>query len=252
MCSADVGHQCVDCFYAGAQPTPELTAPLSGRPLKPVLTYLLIALNVGVFLLELTSLGPERRLALWPPAVADGQVYRLASSAFLHYSVTHLVFNMWALSVVGPPLERWLGRLRFGALYAMSALGGSVLVYLLSPLNTVTAGASGAIFGLFGATFVVAKWLALDVRAVVMVIVLNLVFTFGFPAISGQHISWQAHVGGLLTGALMAAIYVCPVGKNRNLIQASATIIVAAALATLIIWRTNELLAQFGAYLNVG
>ncbi|MBY0442339.1 MAG: rhomboid family intramembrane serine protease [Mycobacteriaceae bacterium] len=252
MCSADVGHQCVDCFHADAPVIRQSPAPLGGQPGTPVLSYLLIAINVGVFLLELTSLGLERRLALWPPAVADGQLYRLASSAFLHYSMTHLLFNMWALFVVGPPLERWLGRLRFGALYAVSALGGSVLVYLLSPLNVVTAGASGAIFGLFGATFVVAKWLALDVRAVVMVIVINLIFTFGFPVISGQHISWQAHVGGLVSGALIAAICVCPVGKHRNRIQAIATLVVLAVFAALIHWRTSDLLAQFGAYLGMG
>ena len=74
---------------------------------------------------------------------------------------------MCALYVVGPPLEARLGRLRFSALYGLSGLGGSVLVYLISPLNSATAGASGAVFGLFGATFVVAKRLNLDVRWVV-------------------------------------------------------------------------------------
>ncbi|MBL7660182.1 rhomboid family intramembrane serine protease, partial [Escherichia coli] len=91
--------------------------------------------------------------------------------AFLHYGAMHLLLNMWALYVVGPPLEMWLGRLRFGALYAVSALGGSVLVYLIAPLNTATAGASGAVFGLFSATFMVARRLHLDVRWVVALIV---------------------------------------------------------------------------------
>ncbi len=67
--------------------------------------------------------------------MADGELYRLLTSAFLHYGMTHLLFNMWALYVVGPPLEMWLGRLRFSALYVLSALGGSVLVYLLSSLG---------------------------------------------------------------------------------------------------------------------
>ena len=72
----------------------------------------------------------QSELVLRSPAVADGDLYRLLTSAFMHYGITHLLFNMYALYVVGPPLEVWLGRLRFSALYALSALGGSVLVYL--------------------------------------------------------------------------------------------------------------------------
>ena len=139
--------------------------------------------------------------------MAEGQLYRLLTSAFLHYGMTHLLFNMWALWVIGPPLEAALGRLRYGALYAMSALGGSVLVYLLSDLGAATAGASGAVFGLFGATFVIGKRLNLDVRWVIGLIALNLAFTFVIPLISSQNISWQGHIGGLVTGAGIAAAY---------------------------------------------
>ncbi len=134
-------------------------------------------------------------------------LYRLLTSAFMHYGVTHLLFNMYALFVIGPPLEKWLGRSRFIALYALSALGGSVLVYLLSPLNAATAGASGAVFGLFGASFVVGKRLNLDVRWVIGLIAINLAFTFVIPLMGGQQISWQGHIGGLVTGAAVAAAY---------------------------------------------
>src|SRR5258708_18763291 len=120
----------------------------------------------------------------------------------MHYGLTHLRFNMYALFIVGPPLEVWLGRPRFGALYALSALGGSVLVYLLSPLNAATAGASGAVFGLFGASFVVGKRLNLDVRWVIGLIAINLAFTFVIPLMGGQNISWQGHIGGLVTRAV--------------------------------------------------
>src|ERR1044072_4463588 len=113
------------------------------------------------------SSGLTRELVLCSPSVPEGEWYRLISSAFLHYGLTHILFNMWALYVVGPPLEAALGRLRFTSLYLLSALGGSVLVYLLSALGPQTAGASGAVFGLFGATFVVGKRLNLDVRWVV-------------------------------------------------------------------------------------
>lgn len=247
MRTAAVGHQCVECVAAGARTTRQRRTRFGGRQRSatPVLTDVLIAINVLAFIAEMASGGLEKQLARWPPAVADGQLYRLVTAAFLHYGATHLLLNMWALYVVGPPLEMWLGRLRFGALYALSGLGGSVLVYLLSPLNTATAGASGAVFGLFGATFVVGKRLALDVRWVVAVIVINLVFTFVIPAIGSQRISWQAHVGGLVTGGLVAAAYVYPPRERRNLIQAAVTIIVLAVFAALIRWRTADLLREF-------
>ncbi|HYB81403.1 MAG TPA: rhomboid family intramembrane serine protease [Mycobacterium sp.] len=247
MRDAAVGHQCVECVEAGARTIRPPRTRFGGRQRSatPVVTYALIAVNVLAFILQMASGGLDKQLTLWPPAVADGQFYRLVTAAFLHYGTTHLLLNMWALYVVGPPLEMWLGRLRFGALYALSGLGGSVLVYLLSPLNTSTAGASGAIFGLFGATFVVGKRLALDVRWVIAIIVINLVFTFVIPAVSSQLISWQAHVGGLVTGGLVAAAYVYPPRERRNAVQAATTIIVLAVFAVLIFWRTAHLLAEF-------
>jgi membrane associated rhomboid family serine protease len=246
MRAAAVGHQCVECVQEGARTVRQPRTRFGGRQRSatPVVTYALIAINVAAFIAEMASGSLEKQLTLWPPAVADGQLYRLVTAAFLHYGATHLLLNMWALYVVGPPLEIWLGRLRFGALYALSGLGGSVLVYLLSPLNTATAGASGAIFGLFGATFVVAKRLTLDVRWVVAVIVINLVFTFVVPAVSSQQISWQAHVGGLVTGGLVAAAYVYAPRERRNLIQAAVTIMVLVVFAALIWWRTGVLDAE--------
>jgi membrane associated rhomboid family serine protease len=246
MRAAAVGHQCVECVQAGARTVRQPRTRFGGRQRSatPVVTYALIGINVAVFIVQMASGSLEKQLALWPPAVADGQLYRLVTAAFLHYGATHLLLNMWALYVVGPPLEIWLGRLRFGALYALSGLGGSVLVYLLSPLNTATAGASGAIFGLFGATFVVAKRLTLDVRWVAAVIVVNLVFTFVVPAVSSQLISWQAHVGGLVTGGLVAAAYVYPPRERRNLIQAAVTIAVLVVFAALIWWRTGVLVTE--------
>lgn len=254
MREASVGHHCVDCIRAEAKSVRQPRTHFGGRQLStmPVVTYALIAVNVLMFILQSASPEVESRLVLWSPAVADGELYRLVTSAFLHYGAMHLLFNMWALFVVGPALERWLGPLRFASLYALSALGGSVLVYLLSPLNTATAGASGAVFGLFAATFVVSKRLNLDARWVVGIIVLNLVFTFVYPAISSQSISWQGHVGGLVTGALIAWAYAFAPRERRNLVQAGVTVAVVALFAALIWWRTSELLALFGSYLGLG
>lgn len=239
MRSAAVGHQCVDCVQAAAASIPAATTVFGGVPRtgKPMVSYGLIAANVAVFLLQLTSQTVVYRLALIPVFVAAGDYYRLATSAFVHFGIIHLLFNMWALYVLGPPLEQHLGRLRFAALYALSALGGSTLVYLFSPINVPTAGASGAVFGLFAATFVAAKRLNLDVRWVVTLIAVNLVITFSIPGIS-----WQGHLGGLITGGLVAAAYVYAPRERRNAIQAAASVVTLVVLAALILMRTGSLL----------
>jgi membrane associated rhomboid family serine protease len=247
MRSAAVGHQCVDCVQAAAQNAPTAVTVSGGvrRVGAPVLTYALIAVNVAVFVLQAVIPGLQGKLALWAPAVAGGELYRLGTSAFIHYGLLHLLFNMGALYVVGPPLERHLGRLRFAALYALSALGGSVVVYLFSPINSATGGASGAVFGLFGATFVLAKRLNLDVRGVVMLIAINMAITFTIPGIS-----WQGHVGGLVTGGLIAAAYLYAPRSGRNLVQGGATIGLLALFVGVIAWRTTSLVDRFGPMLN--
>ena len=240
MRAAAVGHQCVECVQEGARSIRQPGTQFGGRERSgtPVITYALIAINVLTFALQMSIRGLQSQLVLWPPAVADGQLYRLVTSAFVHYGAAHRPPNMWALYVVGPPLEMLLGRLRFGALYALSLLGGSALVYLIT-LNTATAGASGAVFGLFGAIFVVAKRLNLDLRWLVAVIVVNLVFTF-----VARGISWQGHVGGLVTGALVAAVYVYAPRERRNLIEVVASVLALGLFAALIWWRTGVLAAE--------
>lgn len=249
MRSAAVGHQCPDCINEGARSVKTARTAFGGRmsnSATPVITYALIAVNVLVAILQTASGNVESQFVLWPPAVADGQWYRLITSAFMHYGLMHLLFNMWALYVVGPPLEAWLGRLRYGALYGLSALGGAVLVYLLSPLNAATAGASGAVFGLFGAMFVVARRMRMDIRGIGAIIVINLVFTFVYPLISGQGISWQGHVGGLVTGAAIAAVYAYAPRNGRALVQGGVTAAVLVLFVALVWWRTAEILELFG------
>lgn len=239
MRDAAVGHQCPECVSSGAKTVrqPKIRSAALWSSSAPVLTYTLIAVNVLAFVAQMASSRVEVDFVMWSPAVAHGQYYRLLTSAFLHSGITHLLFNMFALFVIGPPLEIWLGRLRFGLLYVLSALGGSVLIYLFSPLNAPTLGASGAVFGLFAATFVVARKINVDIRWVVIMIVINLVITFTVPSIS-----WQGHVGGLLTGGLVAFAYAYAPAKNRNQVQAGATLAVIALFAALIWWRTSSLL----------
>ncbi|CAN3131527.1 rhomboid family intramembrane serine protease [Mycobacterium sp. smrl_JER01] len=248
MRNAAVGHQCADCVGEGARsvrPVTNAVGATQTTSTTPVVTYTLIGLNLLMFALQMASPDLERALGLWSPAVADGEIYRLLTSAFMHFSITHIAFNMLALYFVGGPLEFALGRVRFVALYLLSALGGSVLVYLLT-LQALTAGASGAVFGLFGAMFVVGRKLNMDVRAVLAIIGLNLAFTFLIPLFTSQNISWQGHIGGLVTGAAVAAAYVYAPRAQRNLVQGGATVAVLALFVGLVVWRTAELRAMFG------
>lgn len=248
MRDAAVGHQCADCVGEAARSVRPVTNAFGAqRPktLTPVITYVLIGVNLLIFGLQMASPDLDRALALWPPAVADGDTYRLLTSAFLHFGLTHIAFNMLALYFVGPPLELALGRVRFVALYLLSALGGSVLVYLLT-FNALTAGASGAVFGLFGATFVVGKRLNMDTRSVLMIIGLNLAFTFVYPLFTSQNISWQGHIGGLLTGAAVAAAFAYAPRQQRTVVQAGAAVAVLVLFVALVVWRTADLRVLMG------
>ena len=245
MRSASVGHQCVDCVQAAALTVPPARTAAGGilRQGTPIVTYTLIAANVAVFILQFARPGLLGKLALTPAAVAAwDQYYRLFSSAFTHHEVMHILFNMWALYVLGPPLEQHLGRLRFAALYLLSALGGSVLVYLFSDIWAPTIGASGAIYGLFGATLVAYRRLHLDVRWLIGLIAINLVLTFSVP-----NISWQGHIGGLITGALVAAAYIYAPRQQRTLVQSGVSLALVASFVAAVSWRTPaivEMVAQ--------
>ena len=182
---------------------------------RPVVTLTLIVINVIAYVAELASTDFVARFEMLGQlktpfgqvipgyGVAEGEWYRLITAAFLHvplsqgtFGITHILFNMWALWVLGPQLEQVLGRLRFTVLYLLSALGGNVLLFLVDP-GQPALGASGAIFGLFAAFFVVGRRLGVDTRGIAFLIVINLMFTFTFSGIS-----WEGHVGGLITGAV--------------------------------------------------
>ena len=144
----------------------------------------------------LNSLGI--RLVLFGPAVAHGQDYRLLSAAFIHYGILHIAVNMYVLYLLGGVFERYAGPVRFAAVYFTSALAGSFGALILSP-NAATAGASGAIFGIMGALFVLERQrgMALLQSSIGGLILINLVITFGIPGIS-----IGGHIGGLIGGAL--------------------------------------------------
>jgi membrane associated rhomboid family serine protease len=176
--------------------------------------------------------------ALVVPWVADGEYYRLITSMFLHYGLLHLGMNMWALWVLGRSLEVALGPLRFLALYLLSGLGGSVAIYLFTDAYTYpptqTSGASGAIFGLFAALFVVLRRMGRDSSSVVPILLINLVITFTVPGIS-----IAGHLGGMVTGAVVAAGLAYPSRKLRTPAQVIVCVGVLTLLCVATIARTS-------------
>lgn len=173
---------------------------------RPYVTRTLVGINLAIFLLGFVTPMIQQALIFWP-AVGMVQPYRAITTGFLHAGLMHLAFNMYALWLIGPLLENALGRWRFIALYFLSLLGGTVAVVLFaSPedLSWVTGvlGASGAVFGLFGAVFFVLRHLGRDATQILTIIGINVVISF---VVRG--ISWQAHLGGLLVGALLAVVF---------------------------------------------
>ena len=246
MRSASVGFQCPECVAQGAATvrTPKTTfgGRVTGDTSRVTLT--IIALNVGVFVLGLAAgqgvlQGRFANLAGLPGAVgvADGEYYRLLTAAFLHAGLFHILMNMFALAQLGPVLEAALGRLRFLALYVLSALGGSVLSYLLSAPFQYGVGASGAIFGLFGAYYVVVRRLGGETRSILVLLLINLVITFSVPIID-----WRAHLGGLAAGTVVAAAFAyAPRGPQRDRLHALACGAVLVLLVAAVAVRTLAL-----------
>jgi membrane associated rhomboid family serine protease len=239
MTPSPVGMRCPECAGQTTQVRRGQAAFSSTE--TPIVTYILIALNALVFLIDLASgtggfSGSNGQLArdygLYGPAVGDGEWYRLITGGFLHANLVHIGFNMFALYILGPLLEPALGRARFAALYFASLLAGSLGVMLLSP-DSLTVGASGAIFGLFAAAFVIARGRGLnDVASQLgFLLVINLVITFTMPGISVG-----AHLFGALGGAICAVVIVAGdrglTGGNRQVVE--TTLMVLLALAALV------------------
>ena len=188
---APVGWQCATCVHADSRRAPVTrwrprpTAALGQSRVTPVVAAIILV-NVVVYLATANrQANIDFRFAMIPAYVADGQWYRLFTAAFLHASVSHIFFNMFTLAIIGPAVETSIGRLRFGALYLLAALGGSVASYLLGPFTTEAVGASGAIFGVMGAYFVLARRSGGDTRTVLALIGINLVIGFASPASTG-------------------------------------------------------------------
>jgi membrane associated rhomboid family serine protease len=266
MHDAAVGQHCPDCVAEGRRtqraPRTAFGGTASGQ--HGYVTKALIGINVAVAVLAVIIGGPRALagggwggllgtstpLHEWGamlafgsftdfgPAhgVAAGEVYRLVTNMFLHYGLLHVAVNMWALWVVGGVLEPLLGRARFLTLYLVSGFGGSVAVYLFAPPNVLTAGASGAVFGLFAAFFIVQRRLRRDTSAIVGILVINLILTFTI-----RGISIAGHLGGMVTGAVVAAALAYAPRQRRTVVQSAAIGAVVVLLVILALVRTAAL-----------
>lgn len=263
MINASVGFQCPECVREGsgtghgrAANAPRTIAGGVVAADPHLVTKILIGINAAVFLaaaafpalaLQLELLGRYREQVGGPwEGVSTGEYHRLLTSAFLHTALWHIVGNMFGLWFIGGPLEQALGRARYLAVYLLSALGGSALVYLLTPMVVPTLGASGAVFGLLGATVVLARRMRYEMRPLITVVVFMLVLTF--VSFGGRlNVSWQAHIGGLVTGALVALGLLWPMAgrsaRNRKLVQWGTCVVVFLLAAAVIAVRTAELSA---------
>ncbi|WP_413249377.1 rhomboid family intramembrane serine protease [Sinomonas flava] len=240
---AAVGFQCVDCVRElSAQSSVRTVYGGTARPGgRPVVTFALIAACALVYVLQwvIPNDAVYQNFA-YATLLTGIEPYRMLTSAFLHAQsfVLHIVVNMYTLWIFGQALEPVLGRVRFLAVYLLSAVGGSVGYFLLTPpgLGGVV-GASGAVFGLFGALFVVMRQRGGDSRQLLVLIAINAVLGFVIP-----QIAWQAHLGGLVTGALAtAAIAYAPRGRLRTLVQVGAMVAIAVVLAVVTVVRVTAL-----------
>ncbi|WP_329615172.1 rhomboid family intramembrane serine protease [Streptomyces brevispora] len=254
MVSASVGFQCPDCVRQGSgtghSPAASRPRTIAGGTVAAdprLITKILLGINVAVFVAvlakgalvdDLVLLGRARFSEYGPlDGIAEGQWYRLVTSMFLHQEVWHIAFNMLGLWWLGGPLEAALGRARYITLYMLSGLAGSALTYWLAEPNQPSLGASGAIFGLLGATAVLMRRLNYDMRPVFALLAINLVITFN----PWGGIAWQAHVGGLIAGTLIAIGMVHAPRERRNAVQYGTCAVALVVVVLIVVLRTASL-----------
>jgi membrane associated rhomboid family serine protease len=243
MTAAAVGYQCPTCVQAGTAATRQARTVFGGRTTRDgAVTYAIMGTCVGLYLLVgvLGLLGGLARWGMQPVAIALGdEWFRLVSAIFLHSGLLHLGFNMYVLFLIGPPLERVLGHGRFLTLFLLSGLGGSIASYAFSPIRTLSVGASGAIFGLMAAWIVVSRRLNADAGQVMVLLAVNVALGFLLPGID-----WRAHLGGAVTGAVVALALTTgrgEQGRQRLGQQVLVSAVIGAVLIAVAVWRTAQI-----------
>lgn len=247
MRPASVGFHCPDDVIAGRRTVRAARTTVGAKLMQspPYVTSALVAANVVVYIVTATAPGASFndpgagatrgsgvffKWQLEPWAVHKyNRYYDLITSAFLHVGLLHIGSNMLALIIIGPPLERLLGRWRFATVYVLSALGGSAAIYAFGNQYTPTVGASGAIFGLFGACLILVRQLGLDLQWLISIVALNFVLTFSIHGISKL-----GHIGGFVTG-ILAAVAIGGLPRLRRRVPTNVQVAGLAGLLALVV-----------------
>lgn len=251
MIPAPVGYQCPECVEEARRDFRQ--GP--GRALRGGISAtnaLLIAIAIP-FVIEVIVGGPQALFnpsgktlynlgAMFPPAVANGQFWRLFTAMFLHAGIIHIALNAYFFYLFGRTVEGTLGRTWMVVIYMVSGFLASVASYAFGPVTTLAVGASGAIAGVFGAFIAyaykrrhMAMWAA-NLRMAVTVIVLNAVISLGYRAID-----WRAHVGGLIAGFVIGYLVDQPAARQRRSLAIGGVMVLVGVGVALVVWRTAEI-----------
>lgn len=263
MIAAPVGHQCPTCVAEAKQVFrrgPGRRVAVANAKRLSVTNVILVSL-IAVFILEVIkggagsiASGPPLPTmvelgAMFPPLVAAGETWRLFTAMFLHFGVIHLAVNAYSLYILGTVLEGELGRPKFAALYLLSGLAASAASFAFSDLVTVSAGASGAIFGIFGGVFAVnyrrrnTPRGAMVMRSMVQIVILNVIIN----VVAASYLDWRAHLGGAAAGLALGFAFAFP---GRDQARRTATIVgivaVSAVVIMTVVTRTDQIRQQLG------
>jgi len=242
MRDASVGFQCPACVAEGNKSVraPRTLAGGAVSSREGIVTMTILGINAVAFVLQLATDGTDASLfqrgAMQGYAVALGDDYwRLLTAAFLHGGVLHIAFNLYALYLFGPFVERSLGTWRYVVAYLTMAVSSSVFVYWLTAPDVATIGASGAVFGLFGLALVLLVRAKQDVRTLLVLLLIN-----GVISLQGN-ISWQGHLGGFLTGLLLGAVIAWSPRERRPALLTATFVLVWVAIAVGVVLRSAQL-----------
>ena len=241
MRDASVGFQCPECVAEGAKSVRQPRTIAGGAvPARDgAVSMTILGLNVVAFVLQLATEGTNNSIfqlgAMQGFAVADGEYWRLLTAAFLHAGFLHIAFNMYALYLFGPFVERALGTERYIGAYLTMAIASSVFVYWLTAPGVVTIGASGAVFGLFGLALVLLIRAGRDVRTLLVLLAINAVISLQ------GNISWQGHLGGFVTGVLIGAAIAYAPRQRRSQALLLTYGLIWAGIMVAVVARTAQL-----------